>query len=46
MCPMNSVFQSRQLDPRPFLRLNNARQLKAAILLLGLRHGPSYDIEI
>jgi hypothetical protein len=35
-----SVLQSRQLDPRPFLRLDNARQLEAEIMLLGVRHGP------
>jgi hypothetical protein len=36
-----SVFKGRQLDPsRPFLRLNHARQLKAEIMLLGLRHSP------
>ena len=35
-----SVFQSRQLDPRPFLGLDHARQLEAEIMLLGLRHRP------
>ena len=31
-----SVLQSRQLDARPFLRLDHARQLQAEIILLGL----------
>ena len=42
-----SVLQSHQLDPRPFLRLDNARQLAAEIMLLRLRHTPpSYGIEM
>jgi hypothetical protein len=35
-----SVLQSRQLNARPFLRLDHARQLAAEIMLPGLRHGP------
>jgi hypothetical protein len=35
-----SVLQGRQLNARPTLRLDNARQLEAEIMLLGLRQGP------
>jgi hypothetical protein len=41
-----SVFQGRQFSARPTLRLDDARELQAEIMLLGLRHGPSYGIEI
>jgi hypothetical protein len=35
-----SVCQSRHLDPGPFLRLDDARQPEAEIMLLGLWHAP------
>jgi hypothetical protein len=41
-----SVFERRQLNAWSTLRLDYARQLEAEIMLLGLRHGPSYGIEI
>jgi hypothetical protein len=41
-----SVFEGRQLNAWSAFRLDDARQLKAEIMLLGLRHVPSYGIEI
>src|SRR5215471_3982716 len=42
MCPTNRAASSRVANstPRPFVRLDNARQLEVEIMLLGLRHGP------
>src|SRR5215831_5232125 len=41
----DSVFQSRQLDPGPLLRLDDARQLEAEIMLLGLSARPHLESE-
>jgi hypothetical protein len=36
----SSVFKGRQLNARLTIRFDHARQLKAAIMLQGLRHDP------
>jgi hypothetical protein len=41
-----SVFEGRQLNARSAFRLDGARQLKAEIMLLRLRHGPILRIEM
>jgi hypothetical protein len=41
-----SIFQGRQFNAWPTRGFDDARQLKPEIMLLGLRHSPSYCIEI